>query len=343
LPAFASCTKEISPEAFCSGWVEDTCQVRAGCCEGGATFDLDECRLELSDACQSIVDVEKIHSGEYVLDLDAAGECLGQIPTCGSVKAPQQYAFERARACSNAVTGFRPLGAACESSQECAQTGDYAICYTGVTGGNRGVCARVAPTRSNDCSFSFATNEVLVCPETTYCEISAPDDPTALPSERAFEFFAICKSFPGVDEPCINGIPCADGLHCAFTGTEARCASRKAEGATCGASPDECAEGLSCSPAQDGSATCVKATKSAPYCVTVPVCGDGSCDPGETPVNCPQDCGGGGLCGDAVCSPGEQATCPQDCGAGCTFPGDPCAQSVDCCTGSCDPQSHRCQ
>lgn len=52
------------------------------------------------------------------------------------------------------------------------------------------------------------------------------------------------------------------------------------------------------------------------------VCGDGSCDPGETADSCPQDCAGGGplmSCGDGVCQEWELTEshpgyCPGDCG-----------------------------
>ncbi|MFH2006571.1 MAG: DUF4215 domain-containing protein [bacterium] len=40
-------------------------------------------------------------------------------------------------------------------------------------------------------------------------------------------------------------------------------------------------------------------------------CGDGTCDAGEDPTNCPQDCGG---CGNGVCEAGETTVgCPGDC------------------------------
>jgi len=50
---------------------------------------------------------------------------------------------------------------------------------------------------------------------------------------------------------------------------------------------------------------------------TGPVCGDGSCDGGETAATCPADCGTtGSVCGDGACDAGETAaTCPADCGS----------------------------
>src|SRR5262245_19943212 len=42
-----------------------------------------------------------------------------------------------------------------------------------------------------------------------------------------------------------------------------------------------------------------------------PTCGDGTCGPGETLINCADDC----RCGDGVCSRGE--SCPADCAGKC--------------------------
>jgi hypothetical protein len=51
------------------------------------------------------------------------------------------------------------------------------------------------------------------------------------------------------------------------------------------------------------------------------------CEPGESCMTCPADCGGTCICGDLVCAGGENcSTCGVDCG-GCTSCGD----------GICDP------
>ncbi len=48
--------------------------------------------------------------------------------------------------------------------------------------------------------------------------------------------------------------------------------------------------------------------------VTTPVCGNGTCDTGETTANCPKDCPAA-TCGDGNCDAGETAaSCPADCG-----------------------------
>jgi len=47
-----------------------------------------------------------------------------------------------------------------------------------------------------------------------------------------------------------------------------------------------------------------------------PICGNGICEEGEDPLNCPEDCSGP-YCGDGVCSTDESAaTCPEDCYCG---------------------------
>jgi hypothetical protein len=48
--------------------------------------------------------------------------------------------------------------------------------------------------------------------------------------------------------------------------------------------------------------------------LTVAVCGNGVCSPGETYVQCPADCSKPPVvCGDDLCSPGEKQSCPGDC------------------------------
>ena len=46
----------------------------------------------------------------------------------------------------------------------------------------------------------------------------------------------------------------------------------------------------------------------------IPVCGDGTCDSGETTSNCASDCSTATQCGNNVCESGEDTTsCPGDC------------------------------
>ncbi len=78
-----------------------------------------------------------------------------------------------------------------------------------------------------------------------------------------------------------------------------------------------------------GDGTCAAPWETAANCAVdcapwKPVCGDGSCDQGETCGSCSQDCGAckgvdagsGAKCGDYVCASTETCeTCPTDCGS----------------------------
>jgi len=59
-------------------------------------------------------------------------------------------------------------------------------------------------------------------------------------------------------------------------------------------------------------------------CGKCPNCGDGTCTmPLENCVNCPEDCGVCASCGDGICQTDESCeNCPQDCGVCSNCPGD---------------------
>lgn len=72
----------------------------------------------------------------------------------------------------------------------------------------------------------------------------------------------------------------------------------------------------------------------ASYC-----CGNGACDPGESPCNCPVDCGPQYIFTEANCADGVDNDCDgltdeadSDC---CAQTGDPCYTDADCCSGNC--------
>src|SRR5262245_28747867 len=99
LPLFSSCSH--SPEGLCDGWAADTCQALTGCCQNGANFDPDGCKIALTESCQQQFNVEKIHAGEVIFSSGAAGDCLGTIETCDDVAKVGKQSFEHDKACAN--------------------------------------------------------------------------------------------------------------------------------------------------------------------------------------------------------------------------------------------------
>lgn len=77
-------------------------------------------------------------------------------------------------------------------------------------------------------------------------------------------------------------------------------------------------------------------TCKGPKCPTIPTwCGDKSCNNGETPKTCPQDCQQTGPCGDGFCEGSETCTsCPGDCGSCAGLPVSGCGN------GKCDNAEH---
>lgn len=76
----------------------------------------------------------------------------------------------------------------------------------------------------------------------------------------------------------------------------------------------------------DGSPSCLQSCGAE-------MCGNGTCDPGETCRSCPKDCGPCATCGDGVCQTGDAGddsdansedcgSCPQDCNGACPSCGD---------------------
>ena len=77
----------------------------------------------------------------------------------------------------------------------------------------------------------------------------------------------------------------------------------------------------------NGSCESGETTTSCPSdCKSGPMCGNGSCESGETPSSCPSDCQSGPVCGNGSCESGETSTsCPSDCKATATCGDGVCA------------------
>ena len=80
-----------------------------------------------------------------------------------------------------------------------------------------------------------------------------------------------------------------------------------------------CGDGVCAEYVVDGEICCNEGTTCPEDCAG-PVCGNGVCEPGETPLSCPQDCEHF-VCGNGACEPGEEADgedpCPVDCAPAC--------------------------
>jgi len=325
--SFSGCSDP--PEDFCTGYVEEVCEVLTGCCIDGASFDRNGCVVQMTSFCQSTMRVEEVHAGGVVFDSGAASTCIGTIETCEDFVSPatpeDDVANERFVACQRVVTGFRPVGSGCESNTQCAvDGGDYPVCHNGV-------CARAIISEESRCSFSFETLELFVCPVGFFCDLADVElDPDAPPSQNQFEFDAPCVSAHKSGEACDDGIACGAGLYCAFDGDASECRSLVGDGGDCSGG-EQCGVNLTCN-----GESCERTQR--PYCYEpgANACGDGACGPGEDIDNCPEDCGGA-FCGDGFCDLTEEDidSCPEDCGGACGDGFCDIDEDIDTCPDDC--------
>lgn len=65
-------------------------------------------------------------------------------------------------------------------------------------------------------------------------------------------------------------------------------------------------------------------------------CGNQHCEPGESPVTCPQDCSNA-QCGDGLCDPAAESpeTCPADCGTSCGNGSCQFGENMNSCPADC--------
>lgn len=153
---------------------------------------------------------------------------------------------------------------------------------------------------------------------------------------------------------CVTNEDCSDGLFC--TGeefcVEGQCEESQSvfcdDGIAC--TMDACSEtagGCEAYPddtlCDDGNACTTNVCDPVAGCVFVPIqgcCGDGICDGGETPCECPSDCGEPAISEAGSCDDGIDNDCDgtvdandEDCA--CTELWQRCQDHSDCCTGNC--------
>jgi hypothetical protein len=301
-------------------------------------FDFDACMVDLSDTCLSTTGAIKVKTSEDSFDSASAGACFGSITSCPDPNATTTDTWAHKQACANMLTSDRPVGAACNSSDECARSGDFSVCYQPGTGANNtGVCAQAVLDQTT-CSFSFSTLELHMCPDGTYCDRTpATGTSTQPPSQQEYEYSASCKPYISSGGSCIdtmgNNLPCAAGLYCQVTGGKnATCTAYKTSGQTCMIG-DQCAAGLTCQPGMNAMDTCQPDpnVQNGSYCYVPPKCGDGICQAGETMASCPTDCGCSTSCFDALNSNGTP--CANNAAATSAY-----NSLKSCASGSCSTQ-----
>lgn len=152
--------------------------------------------------------------------------------------------------------------------------------------------------------------EAAHCPKD--CDISATcGDTVCDPWEDHTLCAKDCKEGCG-DAACTTGESCvACPTDCCPPGPiEPECGNNICETGSLGEDSDNCPK--DCGKPADGP---------PPPPPPPPVCGDGSCDLGESPCNCKPDCGppasaSACVCGNGICGPGEScSSCPGDCGS----------------------------
>ena len=237
--------------------------------------------------------------------------------------------------CSGNTCQMQAMG--CPAGQTCQNgacvTASCSDSDGGVNTSQKGTCTDSSGSHTDSCSSSFILNE-WSCSGNT-CQMQAMGCPAGQTCQNGACVAPSCNDPDGNDITQQTTCTDASGSHTdrctpgpmgAVQVDEYVCS-----GGNCVIQSQMCPAGQFC---QNGA--CVAAG---------PVCGNGVCEPGETPANCPADCGGPGpcnnngtcepalgensnncaadcFCGDGVCDSTETpASCPADCGGGGPGPG----------------------
>lgn len=180
---------------------------------------------------------------------------------------------------------------------------------------------------------------IAECPAgTTYC-LESPDPASPASGRRITQ----CVSTAGGQDTSTGGkdtsvidIAIVDDTSAGNDTTTGTCGDGFCSAAETASCPADCGGGPVC-----GNGTCesgeTKANCAQDCGSTGPICGNGKCESGETKANCAQDCGSGGaVCGNGTCEAGETPqTCSKDCnlGACCANAGAECGMVTGC--GNC--------
>lgn len=223
--------------AFCDS-------VRSCCQKGGFPADpLANCESEFSRQVDIIPLVEK---GTVTLNADVFDACVSSVRSAASTCNGASTS-----ACVGAFQGTIPEGASCEKSDECVDTADEpAICLKIRAAGMTttpatGVCKLAPRGRAGDpCFTTCAPNRS--CGSTYSTDV--PNPVVTLCHEADGLFCASsgtekrCAPIPKEGEPCTSFDGCGSNMYCSQTSV---CVGRSSAGVVC-ASSSECATGLTC-------------------------------------------------------------------------------------------------
>ena len=226
---------------------------------------------------------------------DAAGACVhGPKPGCGSMPIPCAQASDCAKgACDLTLHSCVD----CQTTADCGGSGFCvnAKCIAGVACASDGVCKASHQVCNSTVGFCVDCTSAADCASGQLClGNKCAAKPTQCASSKDCPGSQVCSG--GACMACAAATDCGAGQTCqAGTCVAKVCAVPVCVGASVwkcnsdgtgyAAAPESCDDGQDCT--TDG---CAPGIGCAHALTTSPVCGNGTCDCGETRSGCPADC-----------------------------------------------------
>jgi hypothetical protein len=355
-----TCAKEQCPKEFATCTSDPACAKLlacfAGCSDDGC---YEKCLQQVgTGALPAFMPLsqcaEKVCSGGacgdgFCDDTESPQTCPADCqapPVCGNGKCDDgENPFSCPKDCGGGPICGNGTCEAGESAQNCPQdcfsTGNLLVCA-------KAKCEKTYIACSNDAQCNKALDCIAKCTETSCINSCAAQNTGAL---QLLIPLAQCAQQQGCLSGGGGGAVCGNGK-CEPGESAQSCPKDCQTGPVCGNGQCEPGEGPQNCPSdcqQEGSCVgkcggqgsggcwCDQQCAELGDCCsdfkkvcsdTVPVCGDGKCNNGESANSCPQDCKP--VCGNGQCEKGEQDTCPKDCGPPPPVCGDgACAQPFE--------------